>query len=142
MNIFRRIAVWMTGVTLTFLFSPLSTVWATPVEVLLFPEFAQVTEVSRPMVHSEGKGQGTVHLTLPGGVHTESLRFFLEEDPEVRIDDISWRILGSRRQGQKEAQQKQLRILTDERKRLSAVIKGLKRRLPSGNRRPRQRQKH
>jgi len=125
MNIFRRIAVWMTGVTLTFLFSPLSTVWATPVEVLLFPEFAQVTEVSRPMVHSEGKGQGTVHLTLPGGVHTESLRFFLEEDPEVRIDDISWRILGSRRQGQKEAQQKQLRILTDERKRLSAVIKGL-----------------
>ncbi len=115
----------LSALTLIALFFPLLRVFAAPVEVTLLPESAQVMELSRVPVHFEGRGRGTVQLILPGRVSPEDLNIFPDEDPDLKISNLSWRILPSRRSAQSEAQSKQLRNLIEERKRLSAVIKGL-----------------
>ncbi|OPY87789.1 MAG: hypothetical protein A4E72_01427 [Syntrophus sp. PtaU1.Bin208] len=118
-------AARLSALTLIALFSPLFRVYAAPVEATLFPDFAQMMEVSQVSAHFEGRGRGTVQLILPGRVQPEDLKIFLDDDPDLKITNLSWRTLPTRGSTQNDAQAKQLRNITEERKRLAAVIKGL-----------------
>jgi len=103
--------------------------WATPVEVTLFPKSAQVTEVSQAPVRMAGKGEGTAVLILPAQARPESLKIFPGEDPGLKIANISWQSLTSGEPACNDGQQKQLRKLIEDRKGISASIKGLEARI-------------
>jgi len=123
MRNFPGISAWITGMMISLLLI-CRVAWATPVEVTLFPEVAKVSEASRTPVRSEGKRLGKTLLVLPGGAQPETLKIILD-DPDLKISNISWRSLAPGGLAQNDARQKQLRNLTEERKRLTAVIKGL-----------------
>jgi len=103
--------------------------WAAPMEVTLFPKSAQVTEVSRVSVRMAGREEGKAVFILPGQARPESLKIFPGEDPGVKISHISWRSLTPKGLPHDDVRRKQLRNLTEERKRHQATIKGLEARI-------------
>jgi len=98
---------------------------AAAVEVILLPSSAEVTELSQASVRLEGQGKGKATLILPGGIRQESLTINPEGEPAVKISSLSWKARTSREALRLDTQQKELRSLTEEKKRLQASIKGL-----------------
>ncbi len=98
---------------------------AAAVEVTLLPSSAEVTELSQAPVRLEGQGKGKATLILPGGIRQESLTINPEGEPAVKISSLSWKARTSREAVRLDTQQKELRSLTEEKKRLQASIKGL-----------------
>ena len=114
----------MAAVVIFLLFYPASS-WSTPREVTLFPGTAQVLEVAKVKLLTEGTDQAKTLIILPGQADPDSLVVRIANDPKTRIDDINWR-QASRQNDEKIAGlMKQVEKLKETRRNLQATIRGL-----------------
>lgn len=122
MNIF--IKKWVSVFALFICLYPANS-WSTPREITFFPESAQVLEVAKVKLQTEGKDIKKAVFILPGQADPNSLVTRLPHDSKMRIDDQAWRQVIRQDDIKISNLRKQLEQHKTERKKLQALIRSL-----------------
>jgi hypothetical protein len=99
--------------------------WATPKEVIIFPQAARVTEQTKARLILEGKDLRKAVIIIPGTADPASFVASLPSEAKLKLEDHSWRKAPRDEDSEIKDRRRQIKQLREERNGLQASLHGL-----------------